>query len=321
MRRSLLILFKVAVSALLLYLSLRAVNLPALAERLSRLDPGWIAASFLLMTVQVVILSFRWLTIVEKCGAHLPFAAALRLTFIASFFNQVLPSTVGGDAARVWMLGRRGGGWANAAYSVLIDRIAGIFALSLIVIACLPWTLNFVHDPIARTFLMLIGLGAVAGAIVFMAIGMLKWPLLQRLAVTRHLVEVSRTARRLCAAPRSLAAVAATSFTIHLLTVSATWCIAQSVTASVSFALLLFLIPPVLLVTTIPLSIAGWGVREGSMIVAFSYAGLAQEDGLIVSVLFGLTMFAVGAVGGIAWITDGLRYKTPMSPPTSEPGA
>jgi hypothetical protein len=302
MRRPLLLLLKVAVSILLLYVSLRSVNLAALGERLSRIDAAWIVAAFLLLTAQVALLAWRWRIIVAKCGQALPFTAALRISFIAAFFNSVLPSTVGGDAARVLMLKRTGGGWAAAAYSVLIDRVAGVTVLALIVLACLPWSLNLVSDPVARLFLLLIGGGAVLGAIVFMALGALRLPALEHWAVTRHLVEVSRVTWRLCRDSRALAAVGLTSCAIHVLTIFAAWCIVQSVAASASFVLLLFLIPPVLLVATVPVSIAGWGVREGSMIVAFACAGLAESDGLIVSVLIGLVSFAVGVAGGIVWI-------------------
>ena len=52
------------------------------------------------------------------------------------------------------------------------------------------------------------------------------------------------------------------------------------------------------LVATIPISIAGWGVREGAMMTVFAYAGLLDADGLIVSILYGVGLFAVGAVGG-----------------------
>ena len=69
----------------------------------------------------------------------------------------------------------------------------------------------------------------------------------------------------------------------------------------------MFMIPPVILIATVPISIAGWGLREGSMIAAFTVAGLAAGDGLIVSVLFGLTAFAIGTVGGIVWIASGAR--------------
>ncbi|HZL30289.1 MAG TPA: lysylphosphatidylglycerol synthase transmembrane domain-containing protein [Pseudolabrys sp.] len=309
MPRLLLLLLKAAVSLLLLYLSLRAVNLAALGDRLSRIDPAWAAAALLALAAQVVIQAFRWRAIVAACGGHVSYPAALRISFIAMFFNAVLPSTVGGDAARVVMLKRTGGGWAVAAYSVLIDRVIGVTMLAVIVIGCLPWTLNLVTDPLARTILLLIGGGAIVGAVVFLAFGALRAPLIARFALTRHLAEVSRVTWQLCRDGRTVSAVAVASFAIQMITILVTWCLAQSVAAPASFLMLLFLIPPVLLIATVPVSIAGWGLREGSMIVAFAYAGLAQGDGLIVSVLFGLATFAIGIVGGILWIGSGLRLN------------
>ena len=67
--------------------------------------------------------------------------------------------------------------------------------------------------------------------------------------------------------------------------------------------------PPVLLIAMMPISIAGWGVRESSMIAAFAYAGLAPSDGLTLSILFGAVRFAIGAVGGILWILSGMRLR------------
>ena len=81
----------------------------------------------------------------------------------------------------------------------------------------------------------------------------------------------------------------------------------MAIAAPVSFAQVLFLLPPVLLVSTIPVSIAGWGVRESSMIAAFSFAGLAEGDGLSLSILFGAVVFAVGLAGGLVWILSGLK--------------
>jgi uncharacterized membrane protein YbhN (UPF0104 family) len=321
MRRSFLLLFKAAISLLLLYLSLRSVNLAALGERLSRLNIAWIAVALLLQALQVALQALRWRTIVRQCGTNLATGAALRINFIAQFFNQVLPSTVGGDAARIWLLARAGGGWAGATYSVLIDRIAGIFALAIIVIACLPWTLALVEDSVARAIMLLIGAGAVAGGAVFIMIGRLRWPLLERFAPSRHLVEVSRTAWRVCRSRTSASAVFVLSFAIHLLTITSAWCIAQSIGATASFVLLLFLIPPVILIATVPISIAGWGLREGSMILAFSYAGLAAGDGLIVSVLIGLTAFAIGAAGGILWILSDARMPRLPTDPEPRPSA
>jgi len=62
------------------------------------------------------------------------------------------------------------------------------------------------------------------------------------------------------------------------------------------------LTPPIILIAMMPISIAGWGVREATMMVAFGYAGLARTDGMVVSILFGLVYFIVGGLGGLVWI-------------------
>jgi hypothetical protein len=88
----------------------------------------------------------------------------------------------------------------------------------------------------------------------------------------------------------------------------------QAVAAPVGFASILFLMPPVLLIATVPISIAGWGVRESSMVVAFAYAGLAQSDGLMLSILFGAASFALGVGGGLVWIASGIKIGSLSQP-------
>jgi hypothetical protein len=75
--------------------------------------------------------------------------------------------------------------------------------------------------------------------------------------------------------------------------------------------------PPVILIATVPV-IAGWGVRESSMIAAFAYAGLAQSGGLTLSILFGAASFIVGVAGGIIWIVSGLRLGSFDEAPRAE---
>jgi uncharacterized membrane protein YbhN (UPF0104 family) len=309
MRRLLLFLVKATVSALLLYLSLRRVDLGSVGQRLGALDWRWIAFILFMLGVQIPLGALRWREIVAICGAKLTPATATRYSFIGAFFSQVLPSTVGGDAVRIWLLARGGAGWPISIYSVLIDRVVGISALAVIVVACLPWTLNLVHDSAARATLALIGFGALAAAAVFLGLGARHLRVLDRWWLTRHLATASRLAWRLC---RSLAGlrVAALSFPIHLLTVLVAWGAARSAHASADFTQLLFLFLPVMLIATIPVSIAGWGVRESAMVMAFSYAGLAESDGLIVSILYGVMTLGIGAIGGIVWIASGYRWDS-----------
>jgi hypothetical protein len=311
MRKALSLLVKAVVSGFLLYFALSSVNFSTVVDRLSQTDPGWIGAGLLVLLAQIFVVAARWRLVVISCGSELPFASAFRFSMIAMFFNQTLPSSVGGDAARIWLLGKQSG-WRVAGYSVFLDRVIGVIALAVLVVVCLPWTLELVTNPVGRAGLLLIGFGALTGGLVFLALSWPRLSFLQRWSPTRHLAAISEVAKTILLTPRSLVPIFALSILIHLLTAVAAWCTARSVGANLSLLYSLFLVLPVLLITVIPISIAGWGVRESAMVAAFAYAGLAQSDGLVVSLLFGFSFLAVGILGGIFWITSpkALRFKS-----------
>jgi hypothetical protein len=109
--------------------------------------------------------------------------------------------------------------------------------------------------------------------------------------------------------PYSGPKVAILSLSIHVLAVVIAWCAVRSISAPAEFGQVFMLIPPILLITMMPISIAGWGVREATMMVAFGYAGLAQMDGTVVSILFGAVYFIVGAAGGLVWVLSGEKSE------------
>jgi hypothetical protein len=309
MRKALALIIKAAVSGLLLYFALAAVDIGTVKARLGRIDAAWVALGLLVLVVQTVVIAVRWQRIVIRCGASLQVGRAFRISMIAGFFNQTLPSSVGGDAIRIWLLAKHSD-WRTAAYSVLLDRVIGVVALACLVVVCLPWTLALISNPVGRGALLLIGFGAIAAGLVFIALGWERLRILQRWSPTRHLAAVAGVATALLRAPRAFVPIFALSIIIHLLTALAAWCAARSVGATnLSLLYSLFLVPPVVLVTVVPISIAGWGVRESAMIAAFGYAGLAQSDGLIVSLLFGAGYLVLGIAGGLLWIVTAERSE------------
>jgi hypothetical protein len=301
MRRALSLLAKAAVSGLLLYFTLNLVNLGTVASRLSRIDPAWAVAGVLLLLAQAVLLALRWERIVAACGAAMPLSLLFRFTMIATFFNQTLPSSVGGDAVRIWLVGRKVN-WRVAAYSVFLDRVIGVIALAILVCVCLPWTFALVRSPVGRGALLVIGLGCIAAGAVFFGLSWKRLTVLQRWPLTRHLAAAAVVAVDIVRKPASLAAVFTVSIAIHFLTVMAAWCAARSVGAELTLIHSLFLVPPVVLIAVVPISIAGWGLRESAMVATFAYAGLPESDGLIVSLLFGAFYLVLGAFGGLVWV-------------------
>jgi uncharacterized membrane protein YbhN (UPF0104 family) len=301
MRRAFSVIIKLTVSGLLLYLALNWVNVGTVASRLSQIDLRWIAFGLLMPVAQTYLQTVRWQNIISRCGAELPVGQLFRFCMVALFFNQTLPSSVGGDAMRIWLAGKQTN-WRIASYSVLVDRVIGVVALAVVVTACLPWTLSLVRNPVGRSALLLIGLGCIAAGVVFVSLTWDRLHILQRWAPTRHLVATATVALGILRAPRALVPIFGLSFLIHMLTTVIAWCAARSVGADLPLAYSLFLVLPVILIAIVPISIAGWGVREGAMVAAFGYAGLAPSDGLIVSLLFGASYLAVGAIGGFVWV-------------------
>ena len=81
---------------------------------------------------------------------------------IGAFFNQTLPSSIGGDAVRLWLVNRTGAGWRAATYSILTDRAVGLIALALIIVASLPWSYGMIGDAKGRLALVLVDFAALS---------------------------------------------------------------------------------------------------------------------------------------------------------------
>jgi glycosyltransferase 2 family protein len=302
MRRFLLLLARIVVSLALLYLALRGINFTAIQSRLSQINLGWIGLAVLITVVQIFIGALRWEEISVRCGAPLTDMQAFRFNMIGAFFNQTLPSSIGGDAVRLWLVNRTGAGWRAATYSILTDRAIGLIALALIIVASLPWSYGMISDSNGRIALVFVDFAALAGGLGFLLLGCLPWSWLKTWWPTKHVHACSVIANQVIFDRRSGPKIAVLSFSIHVLAVVIAWCAARSIAAPADFEQVFMLIPPIMLITMMPISIAGWGVREATMMVAFGYAGLAQTDGTVVSILFGAVSFIVGCAGGLVWI-------------------
>ncbi|MDA9441579.1 membrane protein [Bradyrhizobium sp. CCBAU 51745] len=304
MRRILLSTAKILISAALLYLALRKVDLTELVSRFTVSSLLWIGLAIAVTFLQIFIGVLRWRDVSAACGAPLELARAMRYNVIGSFFNQTLPSAIGGDAVRLWLVARAGAGWRAATYSIFVDRAIGLIALAILIVASLPWSYRLITDPHGRSALLLVDFAALAGGIGFLIFGALKWSWLKTWWATHHLHACAVIANRVIFNAARGPRVAILSLLVHVLTAVIAWCVVQSIAAPISFAQVFLLVPPVILITLMPISIAGWGVREASMGLAFGFAGLAASEGVNVSLLFGAVSFIVGAVGGLVWIVS-----------------
>jgi glycosyltransferase 2 family protein len=302
MRQLLFSALKILISAALLYFALRKADFADLASRIDLTSLLWLALAVAVTFLQVYAGALRWREISADCGAPLSARQAMRYNLIGTFFNQTLPSSIGGDAMRLWLLARSGAGWRVATYSIFVDRAIGLIALAVIIVASLPWSYELIRNAQGRSALLVVDFAALAAGLGFLLLGHLPWGWLQRWWGTQHFYACSVVANQVLFDRKRGPMIAMLSILVHVLTVIIAWCVVKSIAAPVLFNQVFQLIPPVMLITMLPISIAGWGVREATMGLAFGYAGLMPSEGVNVSLLFGAVSFAVGAVGGLVWI-------------------
>lgn len=303
-RKWLLLGFKAIVTGTLIWIILENVNLSETRDHLAQASFAMVAAVLALVAIQSLVASARWLMLMRLFGPALPYRTAVRLYFEGLFFNQALPSTVGGDAVRMYRAIKLGLPLSAGINGVLLDRIVGLLGLLLVVLATQPLLYQRIDDPATRiAFAVLLALGGLAAILLFSIASVPDR--YRRWAIVRGVTQLSGAFRTMVHRPAIGASVLAVSILGHVIIVSAIYAIVQGLDVEVGFADCLMLVPAVMLFATVPISIAGWGVREGAMVAAFALVGASESGAVAVSFLFGLTMIVIGLPGGLLW------YKNP----------
>ena len=233
---------------------------------------------------------------------------ALRIVWVGQFFSQVLPGAVGGDAFRAWYLSRFGINLKQSVTVAFLDRAYGIVAVLLLLLLGLPWLLLVVGD---------LALSAIAGLVVvggFAAIGI--GISLERLparwfghAYLASLLRFSIAIKRGLTTARISLPCIGLSFVIQVLGALSLWLIGQSLQIGAVFAGLLVVSPLTNIAMMLPISIAGWGVREAVIVSCLNIMDVPASEALVLSVLSGLLNLVASFPGFLVWLL--LKVRKP----------
>ena len=189
-----------------------------------------------------------------------------------------------------------------------MDRLFGMVGLVVVVVVSLPLLFELINDPIARSGVLFIALG-ISLALLFIFFTDKLPGNFSHLRVVRGFYSLSQDGRHCIAKHYNGLIILVISILIHLISVIAVMIMATGLGINVEWGGFLLIIPLVTLMMVVPISIAGWGVREGVMVVGFGYLGVASEAALALSILYGLLMLVVALPGGIVWALK--RNHTP----------
>jgi uncharacterized membrane protein YbhN (UPF0104 family) len=280
-----------------------------------RIDWGQVAAAFAQLDVRYWLLALglylltqgvsavRWQMLAGILGLGGRWCDYLAHYFIGMFFNLVLPTSVGGDVVRAWYLGRQEGpagptGRGTAAFlSVLADRVNG-FAV-LIVVACLatlccPTSLpGWITGTVA-------GMGA-ACMLGLAALPVLPW-LRQRLPAPPRLAHFLDGAALYFRDRRGLVVVTLLSLVVQLGNVVLTWLVGEGLNLPIPPLYYGVLVPLVSILTLLPISLNGMGLREGGTVVLLAPLGIDSAKAVTLSLLIFAVYTAASLGGGIFYL-------------------
>ncbi len=318
-RHLLLVAMKIAISATLLTWLLRRADLRRIVEGLRDADPAWIATALGLYVSTIVVSAWRWQRLLAAQGVRLPLSRLFESFLVATFFNNFLPSNVGGDVVRIADTAKPAGSKTTATTVVLLDR--GVGLLGLFLVAAIGATISAWSSPepgpVGATTLWA---GLVAGTVLSLPV-LLAPRILHVLAgpirrlhpewVDERLDRLTTALIRFRGSPGTMAATFAGAVVVQALLVLFYYALAISLAIPIDLSHLALLVPVSFLVQMLPISINGLGVREATFGLYFRQLGLPLHSALLLSLGGAAAVMAISIAGGGAYIARIRRHYAP----------
>ena len=284
-----------------LWLIFAQLDLEEAVAQILGVEPIHLIGALLILFSLSVPSALRWGCVLKIVGFPLKFAKAWSVMLVSGFFSNGLPTSIGGDLIRMAQVFRIGISGDLAISNVVIDRLTSFVSLLFLVVMTFP-NLFFLVD---NTFpWWVIPLLVVVGITMFYLLTLFQYVPKQywNSRYFQGLFYFSKYLLAVLSNRRWGWSAMVAGFVVHIMRVGAIWLLAMGLHIDVDFLDCLTLIPLALLVAMIPISIGGWGIREGAFLGAFSLVGVVPGDAVALSVTFGLSRIVASFPGGLIWI-------------------
>jgi uncharacterized protein (TIRG00374 family) len=308
MKRTALVAVKIGVSLALLAYLLSTTDLAALNEIVRAADLVDMLAAVLCFVFMLALATWRWQLLLGALGAPAPLRRLTASYLVATFFNNFLPSNIGGDIVRVRDSSRLTGSVATSVAVVGIDRILGFGALYLLAAVAFVLAPPVVRG-LAGARVVLLGLAALFGflAYIFFRPGTARWIMsvtrLSSIGWAQEQFEVVQSAvHEYRARVGTIWLAGAASVVIQALVVLYYLAVARALGIPLPASAAFLMVPLCTLLQAVPVSFNGWGLREGLFSLYFSQIGLPRPSALAFSLVGAGLMVLLSLSGAFVWM-------------------
>ena len=294
---------KCLLTLLLLWVAFRSVDVGSVSKLLVGLSPFWAAGALFLTGLIIATDAMLLSRVLRMFGRSVPFVTALLYSLVGWFFSNVAPSTIGGDVFRGVQLSRVGVPVGQSVRLIIAIRMVSFTTLVAVMIAGFPIALRLADDPSVAALLgTVLACGALAVVILFLfACGIVRIQSLNHIPIIGKFLTVANDFRILLMPSRPAAVAWLAAFTQHLMRIGILAALAAGLKLDIPILTLFAFTPAALLITMLPISLGGWGVRELAFVYFLGTAGVSAEAAVSLSIVFGLLRVVVGAIGGVTW--------------------
>ncbi len=271
--------WRLAVTLLLFWFLLRFINLKDLPRLLENFSWPYLIGYFALMIIDRVIMAYKWKILLQAKGTASSLGELIIVYFKGTFIGNLLPTSLGGDAIRVYELSKDTKAPAEVIASIMMERFLGFLSSALMAILVIPLLVLFV-PAFPRTVLVLLTLFLAAGILVLFLImrgegRYAKLPaFLNNLPWADKVSKISSSFVLYRDHPGALGRFFIWSFGEQLLPIVATFFMSLTLGLSIPFYYLIPIIPITQFFARIPVSLSGLGIQEGLFVAIFSMIGI-----------------------------------------------
>ncbi|MFB0546730.1 MAG: lysylphosphatidylglycerol synthase transmembrane domain-containing protein [Anaerolineae bacterium] len=309
MKDRLLTVLKIVISLGLVVYLFSKVDLGEVSSALASADYLYLILALILYLGAITSGCLKWYILLRAQGIQVPFPSLLSYTFVGVFFNNFLPANVGGDVMRGYGLARYTERTAEAAISVVVDRVVGLIAfMSAAVVTAIVAVYATGRADLRGIFVAaLVALGAIIGGFALVLSRRLRARVgrLLRLSFLAPLTPVyERLSGALTAYRHSYGALAvafSTSILTLILSNFVNYLIAEALGGGMPLLYIFLFNPLIAFVLLIPISVGGLGVGQGAYVFFFGLAGVSEHLSLSVSLVLQLIIYISSLPGGLLW--------------------
>lgn len=285
---------RIAVSAILLSVLLWRVDMPSVWTTTKNASVAWLAIALGVYFVHVLASTWRWHLLLVTQNVHVPQRDLFRSLLVSYFFNNFLPSNIGGDVVRIRDTAKPAQSKTLATLVILADRVLGMIGLFLVAAVAATRAAGS-HEghgsPIVPVWLWVtLACGAAAVAPMLLApagVGRLLGPLtrLHPEWVGERIETVTTTLQRFRARPGALVSCFTGAVVVQALLVCYYLAVVYALDMPIRATDLAVIVPVSLVVQMLPISVNGFGVREATFSFYFTRLGLPVHAGVLLSLM------------------------------------